>query len=1162
MRKVISLLISFTILIISMSCSFSAFAGVIEYKQHEKVSSNLQNFAKKVYALTNEYDSDLTDSRNSSTTTEAVRLMSAASVENEIDFDCFETNRLIVYSDQAFDICNAVEHLSGFEDMHLLQYDSIEATIAAYEYFNDNAKINSVEPDVVVELEEFKEANSNYIDYPHDTTLKSSWGYERIQTYDAFQYVLQNKSLENLPEIVIGIVDSGILTGNKYFDDRLIGAYSFIGRDPYSDTSGHGSKVAGVILENTLPNVKIISYQVFQNTGTSVKSLIDLAEEQARLDGVDIINSSYGHRNYTDDDLNQNTTNIKNDTSLQIAAAGNDGDRVKHFPAAESDVISVAALDEYDKLTSFSTHGKWVDVAAPGVRILSAWPGAEGRAFQFDGTSCATPFVTSVCAMIMTQYPSFSNSLVAEVLFNSCEKSYINVYHGIVNMFNAVTYYDAEARQTATPQFNLDAQPSENQFYSETQYIELSCLDSNAEIYYTLDKTIPNKTKGTLYTEPIKISSTTTIYAVAYTDEYFKSEIAKRTFLIRIPLSEYPNENGWHIRDNGMIWGYSGSDMDLVVPETVLGIDVKGIEREAFSEQSYIKSITMPECLTIIEDKAFFKCNSLISIVAPGVKEVGVSAFFGCRELNNVFMSELQTVEKTSFRDTGSLSGFPFENLEKIPRMAFCGSDVFEVNLENAVTIRESAFANCASLTEVSMPKVDTENMGYAVFQNCSMLETVKLNENTVCIPSQTFDGCNFSSLDCFDTIEIIESEAFSNNGALIDITMESVKFISESAFENCTNLVSATFPNVTEIDQEAFQGCSSLSSLKLSGNVSWLGSQAFNGCDNLTYLLLNGPVLSDVGAFEGSSIKRLEMNGMVTAHSLPIVKNSIIALPLDFKECTEETKGRNYKVYGTKGSTSEKWAIANDHTFYEISQENSIVTDVAAVYDENSIEPLTFDAIGINSSYQWYGSLDNKVDNGDDVAVNGADSNEFTPKKYDQYPYYYCKMISNDIDTAGKLVNVNICSSMCQNKLYMIPQATQAENKVSLVDGTVTTSKLITFVAIGSNMNLSQIIEGSTKFMPVSWYVTDELQGNFQNGDYTVTYKHSNTGTYKLIVVFEKFVYSDTSWQSTGEIDEKTVNYIIEETENNEPQELYGSISELIFKMISMLLQIITNIC
>ncbi len=1014
MKKTLCCFLSSIILVLSISCSFLALAGTIEDNRYKKASAELQSFAKEVYALTSEYDSDLNDHHNSSDTTEAIGLMSTASVETKFDDDCFETNRLIVYSDKDFDTCNAIEHLSGYKDMHLLQYSNTEDTIEAYEYYCNNEKIDSVKPDAIVTLDGFNkniaETVSAYdIDYPHDTTLEPSWGYEQIQTYDAFKYILQHNSLEDLPEIVIGIVDDGVFTGNKYFDERLISAYSFVGMNPYSSLSGHGAKVAGVILENTLTNVKIISYQVFKSNGNSTVSLTDIAEEQARLDGVDIINSSYGHRSPIGETSRENTTHIKNDTSLQIAAAGNDGDSVNHYPAANPDVISVAASDEYDRLCSFSTRGQWVDVVAPGARILSAWPAYEGKSYQFDGTSCATPFVASVCAMIMTQYPSFSNSLVANVLFESCKNSNLGVRHGIVNMFNAVTFYDADVRQTATPQFGLAAQPAENQFYTETQYVELTCPDSNAEIYYTLDKTIPSKSNGFLYTKPIEISTTATIYAVAYADEYFKSEVAKRTFLIRIPLSDYPNENGWHIRDNGMIWGYSGSYVDLVIPETVLGIEVKGIESKAFSEQAYIKSITMPDCLTVIEDKAFYKCDSLTSVIAPGVTDIGESAFYACRELDNVFLPKLQTVGKTAFRDCGSLEGFPFENLVKIPRMAFYRSDVFKVNLENATTIQDSAFANCTSLAEVSMPRIDTEsNMGSAVFSNCIMLETAEFGENGVYIPEHTFEGCNFSTLDCFDTVETIAAYAFANNDSLTDVSMNSVTIIADSAFENCSNLTSAHFPSVTYIEYCAFKNCSSLSTLTLSDNVSWLGNGAFNGCENLKYLMVNGNVSYDADVFVGSGIERLEMNGVVIASSLPVVENSIIALPSTFEECTEDTKGRNYKVYGTNGTVAEKWAKENRHTFIEVSQETAILKDLPEEYAGNG-EALSPDVIGFNCTYQWYSNT--VADNTTGTPIEGATNKTFNPSDYPA-PYYYCVVTSTDKGFDPVIIKTSACEN------------------------------------------------------------------------------------------------------------------------------------------------------
>ena len=1000
MRKIISLILSLLILTVALSCSFSAVAETIDDIQYNNASEALMNFANEVHTMTSKYDADIEETHNSSETTEATVFMSAASVgtESDINYECFETNRLIVYSDETFDTCGAIEHLSGYEDMHILQYENIEDTINAYSYLSKEKNIDSVEPDFIVELNEFEEETieeTNYINYPHDTSITPSWGYERIQTYDAFQYILQHKAHEDLPEIVVGIIDDGVNTGNKYFDERLISAYTFIGTNPYRSNNGHGSQVAGVILENTLPNVKIISYQVFERNKKASASLIRLAEAQAELDEVDIVNSSYGYEHVNGETANYNYTNIQDNGYLQIAGAGNNSSNILFSPASTPNTISVASIKSDDNLASHSNRGQWVDVAAPGANISSPITSSEGKTSMWSGTSCATPFVVSVCAMIMTQYPSFSNSLVADVLFKSCDKSDINVYHGIVNMFNAVTYYDADARQTAMPQFSLEAQPENNQFYAETQYVELTCSDDNAKIYYTLDGTIPSKTNGTLYTEPIEISTTTSIYAVAYTDKYFKSEVAKRTFLVRIPLSDYPNENGWHIRDNGMIWGYSGADMDLIVPDTVLGIEVKGIESEAFSEQAYIKSIIMPECLTVIEDKAFYKCNSLTSVIAHGVKDIGASAFYYCGKLDEVYFPNLQTIGKNSFRNTGAINGFPFENLKKIPTNAFSNSDVYKANLENATIIQGSAFAHCTSLTEVSIPQVNTEdNMGSAVFMDCSMLTTVEFNDNTTYIPEHTFNGCNFSSLDCFDTIEIIDKDAFSNNDALTDILMLSLEFIGSSAFDNCSNMTSAKFPSVINIDYEAFKDCSSLTSLELSDNINEIGSQAFYGCDNLKYLLANGEMRLYGDVFTGSSIKRLEMNGVGLADDLPVVENSIIAMPSTFTECTEDTKGRNYIIYGTSGTYAETWAFENGHTFVEISQDTAILEDVPTEYTGNG-EVLSPNVIGFNRTYQWYSNTE--ANNTTGTPIDGATSKDFNPADYPEARYYYCVITSTD---------------------------------------------------------------------------------------------------------------------------------------------------------------------
>lgn len=481
-------------------------------------------------------------------------------------------------------------------------------------------------------------------------------------------------------------------------------------------------------------------------------------------------------------------------------------------------------------------------------------------------------------------------------------------------------------------------------------------------------------------------------------------------------------ENDWHIRDNGMIYAYSGNATDLIIPDTVQGLEVKGIESEAFSEHENIKSVTCPDSIEIIEDKAFYKCNALTSITAPGVTKIGTSAFYDCSKLDSVSLPKLKSIGKNAFRNSGALNGFPFENLIKVSENAFCDSDVYKANLAKATKIENFAFYRCYSLTEVSMPEVDTAiNMGIGVFKDCKLLKKVRFNENTVHIPESTFDGCGFSSPDCFNTIESLDSKAFANNNSLTDITMKSLKYISESAFENCSNLSSASFPSVVEIEHEAFQGCTSLSEIILSDNISSVGSTAFNGCKNLKTILINGKLRLFGDVFEGSSIERLEMNGIGLADSLPVIENSIIAMPSTFYKCTENTKGRNYKIYGTSGTYAEEWAKENGHTFINISQETAILKDIPAEYTGNG-EILSADVIGFNRTYQWYSNT--KKNNITGTPIEGATNKNLNPTDYPTAKYYYCIVTSTDegyepirirtVVAENNAINADTCNCCC----------------------------------------------------------------------------------------------------------------------------------------------------
>ena len=353
----------------------------------------------------------------------------------------FTSKRLIVYADVAFDKYGAIDHISGYGDMHILQYATPLDAFSAFTKYNKNPNIKLVVPDILIELEKTHSSDTSKLSL-HRAEIQHSWGYERIKTKEAFEYILKNKSINDLPDVVVGIIDDGVEMGNEDFAQRLVDAHCFTEEpeSPFTSSTGHGARVCSVLMENTLPNVKFISYKIFSDSETTL-SILHLAEMQAELDGVDFINSSYGMF------VKFNSGIAK---PLHIASVGNVRSEQPQYPAACDGVISVTAINQSEKLYKKAAFGDWVKVAAPGENLKLPSTYADGDYVEFTGTSCAAPFVTSICAMIKTQHPNLNNEQIKQVLYNSCETTDIPVKYGIVNMFNAVSYSNNITQPEAT----------------------------------------------------------------------------------------------------------------------------------------------------------------------------------------------------------------------------------------------------------------------------------------------------------------------------------------------------------------------------------------------------------------------------------------------------------------------------------------------------------------------------------------------------------------------------------------------------------------------------------------------------------------------------------------------------------------------------------------
>lgn len=1005
MKKILSILMSLMLLTLSVADGFSALT------LENNDSSNLDIFASNLVEMirTNDSQEDVEkdfiedDNQAENQAPNIDFPIIYDSVETSIDnfynsVNCetidsdvqntevidFSSCRLIVKSNKKFDYQGAIDCISGYKDLYILQYDSYINAKKAYEYYAGLDFIEYVEPDItrVMQLDEeggIPNINPEIVVGGNVVGDALSWVSEEI----GFESIKDELKEKVLKDVTVAVLDSGVDTDHEFLKDRLIpndvNLSSTGDTNSCEDDYGHGTHVAGIIVDNSPDSVKIKPYKVLNYDGKGSTSLIAIAVDMAVADGVDIINlslSAEGENQMLKESIDEA---VKQNINVIVAAGNNTADLSKkiYYPACIESAVTVSAVDKNQRLSKYSNYNGTIDIAAPGDNVKSCY--LNNTYSLMSGTSMAAPQVAAGFAIVRSVFPDKT----AEEVEDMIEKYAIKMEEvSGENKYGAGILYLKYILQALPRTANVKFSVASGKF-NKAFKLTLSCPEEGATILYMIngeDGVDVNFLNGIKYKSAITISESSKVTAVAISKG--KAFSLPVTYEYNRVIEK--EEDKYDIDSYGMITNYVGTDMDITVPNKIRGKVVKGIAADAFKNDHIIRSVHLPDTATKIGKNAFFACSNLETVTGNGLTEIGESAFqistiqsipfnqitsigkyafSGCNNLQNVDLSKAITISSSAFENAKGLGEIELTNAKTIGSFAFRNSDITKVNAPIVLMLDEGAFAECRSLEKLSAENVITVLKG--VFKECTSLITVKL-------PLATTLG----------------NDVFYNS-SLKYIVLPVTTILGNNVFAGCQNLKAVSLPEAGKVGTNTFRDCKAMTILYFPKLTS-LDYSVFSNCENLKSLWLPEVKTIASNAFQNTYIEYLQFDNAEIIGNLPSTLQGLI-LPSTVTAITAATPPTNFIVYGFKDSYAQQYAEQVKKEFkpvpcviFEMPQQVSVEDRFIHAY-----------AVGYNCTYQWYEN--DVISNEGGTPIEGATKFFYEPNREDGATAYYCVITSND---------------------------------------------------------------------------------------------------------------------------------------------------------------------
>lgn len=263
---------------------------------------------------------------------------------------------------------------------------------------------------------------------------KLRWNLERIAVERAWAIT------RGSPNVVIGIVDSGLDARHPELAGRVAPGRDFTGGNNTSDSGEHGTFVAGIAAgagiesAGVAPGARVMPLKVFGRGDTFSALWVAEAIRYSVNNGARVLNLSL-RLSRESQELKEAIDYAHARGVLVVCSAGNQGSYAEgapvQYPANHPRAFAVTSTTWDDKRANYASIAPWVRIAAPGgdystgtgmdPKLLIYGPVPGGKYAHLQGTSFAAPHVAGLAALIWSANPDLGVDEVMQIITRSAD---------------------------------------------------------------------------------------------------------------------------------------------------------------------------------------------------------------------------------------------------------------------------------------------------------------------------------------------------------------------------------------------------------------------------------------------------------------------------------------------------------------------------------------------------------------------------------------------------------------------------------------------------------------------------------------------------------------------------------------------------------------------